>query len=49
LMVLMSAVLSEFKKNLYCCIYNMKTQGVIKTCNHAAVLFHSQESYPRKD
>jgi hypothetical protein len=49
LIVLMSAVLSELKRELFCCIYDMKTQGIIKTCSHAAVLFHSQEPYLERD
>ncbi|MBU7000813.1 MAG: hypothetical protein HXS51_08625 [Theionarchaea archaeon] len=45
LMVLMSTALSELKGNVLCCIYDVKTQKIIKSCNHAAVLFHSRESY----
>jgi DNA-binding Lrp family transcriptional regulator len=49
LMILMSSVLSELKRTLFSCVYDMKTQGIIKSCNHAAVLFHSRESYLERD
>jgi hypothetical protein len=42
ILVFASMVLSELKRKLFCSIYDMKTQGIIKTFNHAAVIFQAR-------
>ncbi|MGC1119672.1 MAG: hypothetical protein WBA22_01145 [Candidatus Methanofastidiosia archaeon] len=43
LMVFVSVVLSGIKRRFFCCIFDMKTQGIIKTFNHAAVIFQTSQ------
>ncbi|MGC1120250.1 MAG: winged helix-turn-helix domain-containing protein, partial [Candidatus Methanofastidiosia archaeon] len=41
ILVFTSVILSELKRKLFCCIYDMKTQGIIKTFNHASLIFQT--------
>jgi hypothetical protein len=41
LMVLMSVALPGIKRQLFCSIYDMRTQEIIETFSHASFLFHS--------
>ncbi|MGC1119475.1 MAG: winged helix-turn-helix domain-containing protein [Candidatus Methanofastidiosia archaeon] len=42
LMVLASMALSEISRKLFCCIYDMKTKGMIRGFNQATLIFHSR-------
>jgi hypothetical protein len=41
ILVFTNVVLSELKRKLFCCIYDMKTLGIIKTFNHASLIFQA--------
>ncbi|MGC1120524.1 MAG: hypothetical protein WBA22_05465, partial [Candidatus Methanofastidiosia archaeon] len=41
ILVFASVVLSEIKRNLFCSVYDMKTQGIIKAFNHASLIFQT--------
>ncbi|MBU6998850.1 MAG: hypothetical protein HXS42_14440 [Theionarchaea archaeon] len=38
IMIFASVVRSEVKRRLFCSIYDMKTQGIVKTFNHASLI-----------
>jgi hypothetical protein len=42
LLVFISVVLSSIKRKLFCCIYDMKTQGIIKDISHATLIFQAK-------
>jgi hypothetical protein len=41
ILVFANVALSELKRKLFCSIYDMKTQGIIKTFNHASLIFQT--------
>jgi hypothetical protein len=42
LLVFISVVLSSIKRKFFCCIYDMKTQGIIKDISHATLIFQAK-------
>jgi hypothetical protein len=42
LLVSISVALSSIKRTLFCSIYDMKTQGIIKDISHATLIFQAK-------
>ncbi|MGC1119612.1 MAG: hypothetical protein WBA22_00840 [Candidatus Methanofastidiosia archaeon] len=42
MLVFMSVVLSGIKRNLFCSLYDMKAQGIIRDFNHATLIFQAK-------